>query len=74
MLADNRIAQVPGRIMFLIDSIHTIKGIRIGGVPWGTKWANICWVLENHPKIINDSHRGRESIIVKTICLVLVNK
>jgi hypothetical protein len=41
ILAANRIAKVPGRIIFLIVSIHTIKGIRTGGVPWGTRWANI---------------------------------
>lgn len=72
ILADNRIARVPGRIIFLIDSIQTIKGIKIGGVPWGTKWANICWVLFNQPKIMKDIHKGKESIIVRTICLVLV--
>lgn len=49
MLAANRTANVPGRIMFLIVSIHTIKGIKIGGVPCGTKWANIWVVLFVHP-------------------------
>ena len=33
IFAANRTAKVPGRIKFLIVSIHTIKGIRIGGVP-----------------------------------------
>lgn len=33
MLAASRTARVPGRIMFLIVSIHTINGIRTGGVP-----------------------------------------
>jgi hypothetical protein len=37
ILAVNRTANVPGRITFLIVSIHTIKGIKIVGVPWGTK-------------------------------------
>ena len=41
IFADKRIANVPGRIRFLIVSIHTIKGIRTGGVPCGTRWANI---------------------------------
>jgi hypothetical protein len=72
IFADNRIARVPGRITFLIVSMHTIKGIKIGGVPWGTKWANICCVLFNHPYIIKDSHKGKDNIIVKTIWLVLV--
>lgn len=31
MFADSRIAKVPGRIIFLIVSIHTINGIRTGG-------------------------------------------
>lgn len=33
ILADNRTASVPGRIIFLIVSINTIKGINTGGVP-----------------------------------------
>lgn len=39
MLAVSRIARVIGRITILIDSIITINGIRIGGVPIGVKWA-----------------------------------
>lgn len=49
MFAVSRTAKVPGRIILLIVSIHTINGIKIGGVPWGTRWANICWVWLNHP-------------------------
>ena len=49
MLAANRTARVPGRIKFLIVSIHTIKGINTGGVPWGTRWANMCCVWLIHP-------------------------
>lgn len=37
ILAVNRIDNVRGRIINLIDSIITIKGIKIGGVPWGVK-------------------------------------
>lgn len=37
ILAVKRIARVNGRIINLIDSIITIKGIRIKGVPWGVK-------------------------------------
>jgi hypothetical protein len=33
MFAANRTARVPGRIKFLIISIHTINGIRMGGIP-----------------------------------------
>lgn len=49
ILAVNRTAKVPGRIIFLIVSINTIKGIKILGVPWGIIWINICWVLLIHP-------------------------
>lgn len=49
ILAANRTASVPGRITFLIVSIKTIKGIKAGGVPKGTRWANICLVWLNHP-------------------------
>jgi len=40
ILAVSRMANVKGRINNLIDSINTIKGIRIDGVPWGVKWAS----------------------------------
>lgn len=49
IFAVNRTAKVLGRIILLIDSIKTIKGIRILGVPWGIIWANICWELLIHP-------------------------
>lgn len=44
ILAVNRTARVRGRIIFLIVSIKTMKGIRMGGVPWGTKCVNIFCV------------------------------
>ena len=72
MFAANRTAKVPGRIIFLIVSISTINGIRIKGVPWGTKWANICWVWFNHPNIINVIQRGKDKDKVITIWLDLV--
>jgi hypothetical protein len=37
MLAASRTERVIGRIIFLTSSINTIKGIRTGGVPDGTK-------------------------------------
>lgn len=43
MLAASRTARVPGRITFLIVSIHTMKDIRNGGVPCGTMWI-IMWL------------------------------
>lgn len=42
ILAVNRTANVPGRITLLINSIYTINGIKIGGVPCGIKCLNIC--------------------------------
>lgn len=72
ILADNRTANVPGRIILLIVSIKTIKGISTGGVPCGTKWANICFVLLIHPKNIKLSQRGSANDKVSVIWLVLV--
>lgn len=72
ILAVSRTASVPGRIIFLIVSIHTIKGIKIEGVPWGTRWANMCCVWFNQPNIINEIHKGRAKVNVKVKCLVLV--
>lgn len=72
IFAESRIANVPGRMMFLIVSINTINGIKIVGVPWGIRWINICFVLLIHPKSMKPNHKGnaRERVIV--ICLVLV--
>lgn len=72
ILAERRTANVPGRITFLIVSIITIKGIKTEGVPCGTKWANICFVLLIHPKNINLNHKGKAKDNVIVIWLVLV--
>jgi hypothetical protein len=56
MFAERRIDKVIGRIMFLVNSISTMKFIRASGVPVGTVWANMCFVLLNHPKIIMAIH------------------
>lgn len=72
IFAESRTAKVPGRITFLIVSINTIKGIKTGGVPWGTRWANICFVLLIHPKSINLNHKGKAKESVIVIWLVLV--
>lgn len=72
MFAESRIASVPGRITFLIVSIHTMKGISTGGVPWGTRCANIWIVLLIHPNNMNDNHNGKARVKVKVIWLVLV--
>lgn len=72
IFAVNRIARVPGRIIFLIVSIHTINDINIEGVPWGTRWINMCCVFINHPYTIKVNQRGRANEKVITIWLVLV--
>lgn len=52
IFADNRMANVLGRIIFLIVSIITINDISKFGVPRGTKWANIKLGFLNQPNII----------------------
>lgn len=69
MLAVNRIAKVPGRMILLIDSTITRNGRRILGAPCGTKWANICVVFFNQPCNIRANQRGRLKAKVNTICL-----
>ena len=69
MFADSRIANVPGRIIFLTVSMHTMNGIRIKGVPWGIKCVNICIILLIHPKIINVNHKGNAMENVKVMWL-----
>jgi hypothetical protein len=44
MFAVNRTARVPGRIMFLTVSIHTINGISAAGVPCKMFKCVICVV------------------------------
>jgi len=69
IFAIRRTANVKGRIIFLIDSIRTIKGIRRVGVLRGTRWASICFMLLVHPNIIKAAHSGRLKAIVKVKCL-----
>lgn len=72
IFAVNRTAKVPGRITLLIVSMQTMKGIKTAGVPWGTKWANICWVWLIHPYNIKLNHKGKAKAKVKVKWLVLV--
>lgn len=60
MFAVRRILRVIGRIINLIDSIKTIKGINKEGVPEGVKCANIILVWLIQLNIIIPSHIGRE--------------
>jgi len=70
MLADSRIDKVIGRMMFLVSSIITMKFIRAIGVPVGTVWASILFVLFNQPKIIIANHIDRAVGSAIIICAV----
>jgi hypothetical protein len=72
MFAASRIAKVPGRIIFLIVSIHTMNGINTLGVPCGTRWISMWFVFLIHPNSMNPSQRGSAKDRVSTMCLVLV--
>lgn len=69
IFAIRRTDKVIGRITFLIDSINTIKGIRIEGVLWGTKWENIWLVILTQPNSIKVNHKGKAKVKVKDMCL-----
>lgn len=56
MFADRRTESVIGRIIFLTNSIKTIKFINWGGVPDGTICAIIDEKFLDHPNIIKDIH------------------
>jgi len=73
ILAVRRIASVAGRIILLVVSINTIKGIRAGGVPCGIKCANIWLGVLSQPNIIIPSQIGSDIASVTLICLVAVN-
>jgi hypothetical protein len=62
MLAINRMAKVMGRIKILIDSINTIKGINIKGVPPGTKWAKETPGEVTHPYATQVTQRVMDSL------------
>lgn len=72
ILAVKRTDSVNARIMFLIVSIKTIKGIRIIGVPWGIIWAKPKFQFFNQINNIKLNHNGRENLREKIICLELV--
>lgn len=73
ILAASRTDSVRGRIIFLTSSISTIKGIRRGGVPKGTRWANILLGVISHAILMWPTHRGSASATVKEICAEEVN-
>lgn len=61
ILAVKRIDSVIGRIISLIDSIITIKGIKSQGVLDGVKWENISVVNLIHPNNIIPNHKVKEN-------------
>lgn len=69
IFAVNRIDNVIGRIIKLINSIITINGIKIGGVFDGVKWVNILFVKFIHPKIIILNQILKENDKQNLICL-----
>lgn len=73
MFAINRTARVKGRIILLIVSINTINGIKVVGVLWGVKCANIYVVWLIHPNNIKDAQNGSAKDIVIDMCLVELN-
>ena len=49
-----------------------MNGIKIVGVPCGTKWVNIWFTLLIHPKTIKDIHSGSANVRFNIKCLVPV--
>jgi len=74
MLAANRIANVPGRIILLIVSIITITGINILGVPLGTKWdINLLnWLITDHNIHPNQIGKAKNNVNTKWLDLVKI--
>lgn len=73
MLAAKRTDRVMGRIILLIISMITIKGIRGTGVPVGTRWARNSKVLLIVLYKMKAIHRGRARERVIARWLVAVN-
>lgn len=70
IFAANRTDKVIGRIMFLIISMITIKGISAAGVPIGTKWARKSVILLIILNIMNLNQKGKANERVIAKCLV----
>lgn len=72
IFAVNRIARVIGRIINLIDSIITIKGINKIGVPWGVKWEKRLFKKLKILNIIILIHIFKDNDKQNLICLEAV--
>ena len=73
MLAVKRTERVIGRIRELTNSINTIKGIKRGGVPTGTKWASMLLGTVFQAITMCPNQRGRAKATQKVKCLEVVN-
>lgn len=75
ILAAKRTESVIGRIIFLTNSMSTIKGIRTAGVPVGTRCAKKSVRLLISLNRIKASHSGRaiERVIARCLVAVKVN-
>lgn len=73
MFAANRTANVIGRIMILIVSIKTMKGVSKRGVPIGIKWVSILLILNILLKDIIANQQVILNVNVKIMCLVGAN-
>lgn len=60
ILAVSRIARVRGRMINLIDSIRTMKGMRINGVPCGVRWEKKSLKKNQILNIIIEIHIERD--------------
>ena len=74
IFAAKRIANVPGRIILLTLSINTIRGIKIVGVPIGTKCLKIWLYWKINDQIIQPIHKGNliDKVITKWLVLVKI--
>lgn len=72
-LAVNRTQSVIGRIRFLVISIATIKDISALGVPWGTRWMSMWFVLFTQPHIMMAVQEIKDSGRVMVRCEVTEN-
>lgn len=69
IFAVSRIESVIGRMINLINSIKTIKGIKIVGVFDGVKWVNIWLVKLIQPNSIILIHKINDKDMQNLICL-----
>lgn len=72
IFAVNRTDNVIGRIIILINSINTKKGLNKLGLPIGVIWAIIIFGNLNHPKKKKIKKKVKEKYKFIFNCLVIV--